>query len=191
MNAYGKVLPCGVSGGYGGFVEEEGFSPARGHDSLSDVKVDNGIVSFDSERQELDRNFLLAGGRRLVRRWVRRSVLQLLLAFQPLILLGKRGKVWRKTPVRRLFIISLRAGDFAVSVDGRDLPIRPYLILEDLMIAFPRSLLSIQLCNIAGLRRLARGLVDGIRLQGLGIRIGCGQSFRIPGIVSQDDLPGA
>src|ERR1039458_3527835 len=115
MDAYGVVLPCGISGGSGGFVEEEGFSPAGGDDSLSGVKVDDGIVSFDGERQELDRGFLLAGGRcgRRGRRWVRRGGLQLPLALQPLILLGKRGKVWRKTPVRRLFISCPRTGDFA------------------------------------------------------------------------------
>src|ERR1035441_2002333 len=134
MNAYGIVLPCGVSGGSGGFVEEEGFSPAGGDDSLSGVKVDDGIVSFDGKGQELDRGFLLAGGRRgrRGRRWVRHCGLQLPLALQPLILLGNRGKVRRKTPVRRLFIGCFRAGDFAVSVDGRDLPIWPDLILEDL-----------------------------------------------------------
>jgi hypothetical protein len=51
-------------------------------------------------------------------------------------------------------------------------------------------LLSLQLRKIVRRRRLI-GEIGGVRLPGREIRCGCGGDGRTPGIVSQDDLPGA
>src|ERR1035438_1737804 len=144
MDIHRIVLPFGVGALSARVVEEEGLSRASFDDSPGDVKLDDGVVSFDGERQEGwrgDPGRLLAGGRCRAR-GLPHAGLRLALALQQCILLDKGWKVGRKTPGECACIGLLRAWEFALSVNGRNLSIRPDIIFEDLLAQLPLRFLS-------------------------------------------------